>query len=267
MNIEQYRALKAQEAEQAQQPVEQPTTPTASTAPVAPPVIEETKPEVDKPEEEEKPTEDKPITVEIDGKELTVDELKNGYLRQSDYTKKTQELANQRKETKEAVELYELLKKNPQAVTQMQSVVQVPETLDPTQSKVIELEQKMYDMMLEREIETLQSKYPDFEVMEVIKMADEKKLTNLEDAYLLVKSQKGGQPNMPELDINKLKEELKKELLKEIEAGQVETSSMITPGSGGIVTPPNIPTLSNAELKVAAGMGMTPEEYAKWRDA
>lgn len=35
---------------------------------------------------------------EIDGQELTLDELKNGYLRQSDYTKKTQELAEKRKE-------------------------------------------------------------------------------------------------------------------------------------------------------------------------
>lgn len=35
---------------------------------------------------------------EIDGQKLTLDELKSGYLRQSDYTKKTQELAEQRKE-------------------------------------------------------------------------------------------------------------------------------------------------------------------------
>ena len=39
------------------------------------------------------------VTVEIDGKaqEVTVQELKNGYLRQSDYTRKTQQLAEQRK--------------------------------------------------------------------------------------------------------------------------------------------------------------------------
>jgi hypothetical protein len=35
---------------------------------------------------------------EIDGQKLTLDELKAGYLRQSDYTKKTQELATKRKE-------------------------------------------------------------------------------------------------------------------------------------------------------------------------
>jgi len=36
-------------------------------------------------------------TVEVDGEELTVEELKNGHLRQRDYTRKTQELAEIRK--------------------------------------------------------------------------------------------------------------------------------------------------------------------------
>jgi hypothetical protein len=34
-----------------------------------------------------------------DGTEITIDELQKGYMRQSDYTKKTQELAQKRKET------------------------------------------------------------------------------------------------------------------------------------------------------------------------
>ncbi len=36
-------------------------------------------------------------TVEVDGEETTVEELRNGYLRQKDYTRKTQELAESRK--------------------------------------------------------------------------------------------------------------------------------------------------------------------------
>ena len=246
MNIEQYRALKAQEeASKAQQQVEQPTTP---------PVVE-TKPTTVE--------ETKPITVEIDGKEVTIEELKNGYLRQADYTRKTQELSNQRKEVEDAVKLYEHLKNNPEIVQQLQQVTSVPRTLDPTQAKVIELEQKMYDMMLEREIETLQSKYPDFEVMEVLEMASQKQLTNLEDAYHLVKSSKGG--TQQTLDVEKLKEDLRKELLKEIESS-VETSSIITPNGGGVVETPDTPTLSQSEIKVATSMGMTPVEYAAWRD-
>jgi len=37
-------------------------------------------------------------TVEVDGEELTVEDLKNGHLRQRDYTRKTQELAEARRE-------------------------------------------------------------------------------------------------------------------------------------------------------------------------
>lgn len=36
-------------------------------------------------------------TLEVDGEETTVEELRNGYLRQKDYTRKTQELADNRK--------------------------------------------------------------------------------------------------------------------------------------------------------------------------
>lgn len=245
MNIEQYRALKAQEeASKAQPQVEQPTTP---------PVVE-TQPTVE---------ETKPITVEIDGKEVTIEELKNGYLRQADYSRKTQQLANQRKEVEDAVKLHEHLKNNPEILQQLQQVTDVPRTLDPAQAKVIELEQKVYDMMLEREIEILQNKYPDFEVMEVLEMASQKQLTNLEDAYHLVKSSKGGVQQT--FDVEKIKEELRKELLKEIESN-VETSSIITPNGGGVVETPDTPTLSQSEIKVAASMGMTPTEYAVWRD-
>jgi len=65
--------------------------------------------------------------------------------------------------------------------------------------------------------------------------------------------------------VEKLKEELRKEILKEIESN-VETSSIITPNGGGVVEAPDTPTLSQSEIKVATSMGMTPAEYAAWRD-
>lgn len=64
--------------------------------PVEPEVEAELEPEVEPGEPEEEP---QTFTVKIDGKEVEVslDELKNGYQRQSDYTKKTMEAAEQRK--------------------------------------------------------------------------------------------------------------------------------------------------------------------------
>ena len=58
---------------------------------------EESEEELDAEEEEEEPD---AYTIKVDGEEIevTLDELKSGYSRQSDYTKKTQEIAEYRKQ-------------------------------------------------------------------------------------------------------------------------------------------------------------------------
>lgn len=56
-------------------------------------------------EQEDAETEgDGPQTVEIDGKAIPINEVKDGYLRQQDYTRKTQALAEERRELGAAVE-------------------------------------------------------------------------------------------------------------------------------------------------------------------
>lgn len=65
---------------------------------------EETEEEVDEEEETEiVAEEDLKYTIKVDGEEFEVgiDELKNGYQRQADYTRKSQALAEQRKETEQ----------------------------------------------------------------------------------------------------------------------------------------------------------------------
>lgn len=63
-------------------------------------------------EESEEETEDEPdvITegvIEVDGEKLSVDEIKLGYMRQADYTKKTQAVAEQRKAAEQQTAHYE----------------------------------------------------------------------------------------------------------------------------------------------------------------
>ena len=62
---------------------------------------EETEEEVEEEEFDVVAEEDLKYTIKVDGEELEVgiDELKNGYQRQADYTRKSQALAEQRKET------------------------------------------------------------------------------------------------------------------------------------------------------------------------
>jgi hypothetical protein len=52
---------------------------------------------------------------EVEGKPITVEEARNGYLRHADYTRKTQELAQQRRELQNAEVLQAALQRDPQA--------------------------------------------------------------------------------------------------------------------------------------------------------
>jgi len=64
--------------------------------------------EVEDPTEEpEEETEEKAQSFEVDGQEVTLDELKLGYLRQADYTRKTQAAAEQRKAAETQQQNYE----------------------------------------------------------------------------------------------------------------------------------------------------------------
>jgi hypothetical protein len=263
MNIMQYREMKEQEKAQAsstenQTPV--PTTPQATPPQTTLPPATETKPPETKPEISESKL---PEKIKIDGiGEVTLDELKNGYLRQSDYTQKTQEVSKQRKEVQDAVTLYEQLKQNPALVQQLNKVVSVPPTLDPAAQKVVELETRVYDMMIQQEITSLQQKYPDFEVREVLRVARDKQMNNLEDAYLLNKSMKT-QSQKPE----EVKQQLRQEILKELEAERSATQTIITPNGGTTPVTNNSPQLNDSEKRVAKMMKLSEADYAKWRDA
>ena len=60
--------------------------------------------ETEEPEAEEEDEDSEPVYTTPDGEEVTLDELKRGFLRQSDYTKKTQEVAQQRQQVEQAAQ-------------------------------------------------------------------------------------------------------------------------------------------------------------------
>lgn len=266
MNIEQYRELKAREAQVSSTPEPTPTSPVEvqTTFVETPTETTPTSTPTESTPQNTPPT--TPITdkIMIDGiGEVTVDELKNGYLRQSDYTKKTQEISRKSKEVDEAVVLYEHLKKNPQLAGQLLQTNELPPNLDPTQLKVTQLEEKLYDMMLEKEIDSLSSRYSDFDVREVLELAHNKNITNLEDAYHLAKSYKATQQPV---DIEKLKEQIRKDTIAELEQERKSTQSIITSNGTTQIVQDNSPKLSDAERKVAKMMRLSDDDYIKWRD-
>ena len=131
---------------------------------------------------------DKYVKLQVDGEEVSVPikEALAGYQRQADYTRKTQELSEQRKQVQYASALQEALQSDPAATLQllqqqygMQVQPETDEWVDPAELQFRSLEQRIAAFEqskamdeLQRTIESLQSKYgEDFSPDEVVATA------------------------------------------------------------------------------------------------
>lgn len=93
-------------------------------------------------------------TIKVDGEEIevTLDELLNGYSRQSDYTRKTQEIAQERQRLQTLAQFEQALNQNPEAAIRALAEAynlggqvgnQSLEDLDPLEAKVQLLERQL----------------------------------------------------------------------------------------------------------------------------
>ena len=143
---------------------------------------------------------DKVIKLQVDGEEVVVPvkEALAGYQRQADYTRKTQELSEQRKQVQYASALQEALQSDPAATLQLlnqqygvATQPQEDEWLDPAEQQLRQLEQRIAAFEqskamdeLTRTIDTLQSKYgEDFDADEVVAKALATGSTDLESVF------------------------------------------------------------------------------------
>ena len=149
------------------------------------------------------------VKVKVDGEELDVpfNEALQGYQRQADYTRKTQELSQQREQLQYAQTLQQALESNPQQTLEIlsrhygvaeaqrmiadaQDAPSEPEFDDPLEKRIWETEQRIqqYEQerandQLQREIVRLQNTYEDFNPQEVVRAALNAGTTNLEAVY------------------------------------------------------------------------------------
>jgi hypothetical protein len=146
---------------------------------------------------------DKYVKLQVDGEEVSVPvkEALAGYQRQADYTRKTQELSEQRKQVQFAATLAESLQNDPagtlQALQQhygVGTVAAIPEEeewLDPAEKQLRQLEQRIAAFEqskamdeLTRTIDSLQSKYgDDFNADEIVAKALTTGSTDLEAIF------------------------------------------------------------------------------------
>ena len=142
--------------------------------------------------------------VKVDGEEqqVTLEELQNGYQRQADYTRKTQEIAVERERLQQAEAIVSALENDPSGTLQTLArsfnvdTFDQPQTnedgyeLDATEKKLVELEGKLAKQeqaqrvqQVEREVDTLQEKYGEFDRKELLNHALKHGIPNLEAAY------------------------------------------------------------------------------------
>lgn len=149
--------------------------------------------------------------VRIGDQEVPFSELQKGYLRQSDYTRKTQEVANLKKQAEWAQGLQENLRRDPlgtlQAMAEELRLIPSgqqdfdPTEIDPRDEVISEHEQRLNELQLRRieeeirqEVRHLQTTYDDFSSEEVLPMVAELGAQGIaltiEQGYFLHKGQK-----------------------------------------------------------------------------
>lgn len=149
------------------------------------------------------PTVETPDTSErftlSDGTSVSLDELERGYLRQSDYTRKTQDLSRQRSELAQAEQLLQALEADPKATLealQRHLIGDQPsmdlDDLDPVELELREhrefIEQQRATQMqyeIEAELAGLSQQYGDFDWGGVLEFAINQEIPDLEAALLL----------------------------------------------------------------------------------
>ena len=92
-----------------------------------------------------------------------------------------------------------------------------------------------------------------------------KKLYNLEDAYKLSKSVKTSEETKT-VDTDKIREELRAEILKELASEKNTTRTIITTNSETADIKDDKPKMTDEEKRVARKMRVSDEEYIKWRN-
>jgi hypothetical protein len=220
-----------------------------------PKVEEETKTTPVEKDTEKKEETEVPQTFNIDGEEMTIEqirELKKGNMRQSDYTKKTQELADQRKEIEK---LRVELESSPEAEGKVMK------------EKMDKLEYELASKELETELTMLKEKYPDFDEVKVLTEANKRGMTT--DLEFIYKATREVSQSTIDVEAEKQKaiDEYKKSIQAELQKNTDATSGSIITSEPGTVPTNYDEMLTSDEKEYCRRRGITNKNYVEMRDA
>lgn len=209
-----------------------------------------------------------PASYNIDGKDYTLDEIRewrNSGLRQADYTKKTQEIAKQRKEAEEALEVYNYLMSNQELVqkliefdtTNPAQADSVKGKLDPIQKEIQDLKTQLRVKDIDSELNEILSKDKMVNDVELLEIAT-KSNCDIKTAYNIWRG------NNIDKILAEREREITQKIKSEIEQNQTVTKTLIS--NGDIAPTVKDYGLSDVEKAFAQKLGMTEEEYAIYKN-
>lgn len=217
-------------------------------------------------EQEVETTPELPSEIEIDGEKFSLDDIREwrkGNLRQADYTKKTTELAQKRKEAEEALEVYNYLMSKPDLVKKLyeldtdnpQEVTKVAQKLDPVTKQINELNQKLLIKDIEAELKEITSKDKMVNDVELLQLANEMKCS-VSMAYDIWRGK-----NMDKI-LKSKEQEVKRQLAEQIKTKTDTTKTLIKQTDAN--NDKGTYGLSDEQIMFAEKLGMSIEEYAKY---
>ena len=190
-------------------------------------------------------------------------EWKNGWLRQSDYTRKTQQLASERERLRDAETLFDYVSQHPEVI---EAIRQTPTGNNPAVNNASidrdMLRQVMYNqksLETDMKLNALKQQYGDIDEVAILNKAAELQTEDLEFVYKgLISDNTVDVDSIRQEALEQAKAELKAELEKNKDViGNTTVSDKQSSAVQAVVLTPD-------QKRVARGMGLSDEEYAKW---
>ena len=212
-----------------------------------------------------------PNTYDFDGEQITADQIrewKMSNMRQQDYTARLQQVTQMQQQAQDALELYNYLKGKPElaqklqeldsGVTQNPNLMNAVNNTNPMMERLNALEANNIQMQIQNELSSILGKDKDVTDVELINIATANNV-RITQAYEIWKGQ-----NFDKLMQKKLAES-SKQITQNIEKNNGITKTLIGEADKTNTSDVNFGLAEN-ELSFAAKIGMTPEEYSKWKN-
>lgn len=205
-----------------------------------------------------------PQTYEIDGEQYTLDQIKSFRQGYDSYTKVQNDYQALQQQSSEALELFNYLKGNQELSKKLYEYDQ--ELQGGLQNKLPSQEKEMFQnmqreinvMKIEKQLASIEAKDPNVDKVQLLTLANQNNIS-LDLAYNVLRGMNF------ENELKKSLENQSKDMTNQIQNNAKITKTLITEGdnkSGGQDL--NF-GLSTQEVTMAEKLGMSLEEYAKWK--